>query len=403
MLETFSLATVWIALAVFATALAKWINLSIALVEICVGVAAGAVATHFFGPDSLGSNAEWIKFIATSGSVLLTFLAGAELEPESMKTKIMETAAVGTIGFAAPFMGCFLVARFILNWETSPSLLTGVALSTTSMAVVYAVMVEFGFNKTDYGKGVLGACFLNDLGTVLVLGVLFAPFTYRTAVFLGVSSVVFICLPTATRGLISHFAHRTAAIRTKWVLLIIFGLGTLAIWASHEAVLPSYIAGMVLSGTLSKDDFFIRRLRTFTIGFLAPFYFIRAGSFVSLSAVAAAPALLLVLLFGKVLSKIFGLVPVIGVFHPERNAKWYYTLLMSTGLTFGTISALYGYTHGIVSQQQYSLIVAAVIASAVVPTMIANRFFLPRHLLVTTVTTQPVPKQFDEEEEEVAE
>lgn len=55
--------------------------------------------------------------------------------------------------------------------------------------------------------------------------------------------------------------------------------------------------------------------------------------------------------------------------------------LAAPGLTFGTISALYGLTHEIVTQEQYSFLVAAVIASAVIPTMIANAVFLPRHLL----------------------
>ena len=84
---------------------------------------------------------------------------------------------------------------------------------------------------------------------------------------------------------------------------------------------------------------------------------------------------------GKVASKIFGLYPFISLFRQDRNERWYYTLLMSTGLTFGTISSLYGLAHGLVTQEQYSFLVAAVIASAVVPTIIAGLFFAPTHLL----------------------
>ena len=58
--------------------------------------------------------------------------------------------------------------------------------------------------------------------------------------------------------------------------------------------------------------------------------------------------------------------------------------LASTGLTFGTISALVGLNHGIISQAQYSYLVATVIGSAVVPTVIANAFFMPSHLLSET-------------------
>lgn len=75
---------------------------------------------------------------------------------------------------------------------------------------------------------------------------------------------------------------------------------------------------------------------------------------------------------------------VIGAFRQDRNERWYYTLLMSTGLTFGTISSLYGLPHGLVTQEQHSFLVAAVIASAVVPTLIAGWAFVPIHLLPKT-------------------
>jgi Kef-type K+ transport system membrane component KefB len=377
----FTIAALWLGLAVLSAVVAYHLRVSIALVEICVGVVAAAVAGWLGRPDALGSNLEWLRFLAASGAVLLTFLAGAELEPEVLRTKMKEVTVVGLVGFFAPFLGCAAVARYVLGWNPQASLLCGVALSTTSMAVVYAVMLETGFNRTGFGKGILGACFINDLGTVIALGLLFAPFTYRTVVFIAVTALVLAVLPFTSRWLTRVYAHRTAAIRTKWVILVLFGLGALALWSGSEAVLPAYIVGMVLAEFSNGDSFWIRRLRTLTVGFLTPFYFLRAGTFVSLPALASAPAVLLVLLGGKVLSKIFGLYPVIGLFRTRRDERWYYTLLMSTGLTFGTISALYGFSHGIVTQGQYSFLVAAVIASAVVPTLIAGLAFLPRHLL----------------------
>jgi Kef-type K+ transport system membrane component KefB len=80
-------------------------------------------------------------------------------------------------------------------------------------------------------------------------------------------------------------------------------------------------------------------------------------------------------------SKCVGVYPVTQLFRAPRREGIYTTLLMSTGLTFGTISALFGLSHGVITQAQYSAVVAAVVASAVVPTLIANAFFLPRYLL----------------------
>lgn len=387
----YTIASLWLGLGVLATIIAYHIRTSIALVEICMGIIAATVANHFFGPDALGSNLEWLRFLAGTGAILLTFLAGTELDPKSMSDKKKEVIIVGFIGFLSPFLGCTALARFILHWETQSSWLAGVALSTTSMAVVYAVMLETGLNKTDFGKGILGACFINDLGTVIALGLLFAPFTYKTIIFVLASVVILTLFPFVTSLLTRLYGNRTAAIRAKWVILVLFGLGAIALWSGSEAVLPAYIAGMLLAEFASKEQHWLRRLRTLTVGFLTPFYFIRAGSLVSMPALIVAPTVFLILFAGKAISKIFGLYPVISSFRRERSERWYYTLMMSTGLTFGTISALYGLSNNIITQEQYSFLVATVIASAIVPTLIANFAFLPkRYIQVITL---------DEEEE----
>jgi glutathione-regulated potassium-efflux system ancillary protein KefC len=398
--QIFTIAALWLGLAVISAVLAYHLRISIALVEICVGVTVAAAATHLGKFDMLGANSEWLRFLASAGAVLLTFLAGAELEPEVIQKKLKEVTVVGLVGFFAPFLGCAAVARYVLGWDPPASLLCGVALSTTSMAVVYAVMLETGLNKTGYGKGILGACFINDLGTVIALGLLFSPFTYKTIIFIAGTTLVLGLLPFTSRWLTKIYAYRTAAIRTKWIIFILFGLGALALWSGSEAVLPAYIVGMVLAEFSNADAFWIRRLRTLTAGFLTPFYFLRAGTLVSVPALISAPMAFLLLLAGKVFSKIFGLYPIIGVFRRKRDERWYYTLLMSTGLTFGTISALFGLSHKIVSQQQYSFLVATVIASAVVPTLIAGLFFLPSHLLpVTEPPREPMPAEDELDEE----
>ena len=357
--QIFTISALWFGLAVISAMIAYHIGISVALIEICVGVVAAAVAGSLGMADQLGSNAEWLRFLAASGAVVLTFLAGAELEPNVIRAKMKEVSVVGLVGFFAPFIGCSIIARYVLDWNVRASLLCGVALSTTSMAVVYAVMLETGFNKTEFGKGILGACFINDFGTVIALGLIFAPFTFKTVIFIVATVALLLILPLVSRWMTRIYAYRTAAIRTKWVMFVLFGLGALALWSGSEAVLPAYLVGMVLAGFANGDVVWVRRLRNLTVGFLTPFYFLRAGTLVSLPALVAAPMVFVVLLCGKVTTKIFGLYPIIGLFRKRRDERWYYTLLMSTGLTFGTISSLYGLSHGIVTKEQYSFLVSA--------------------------------------------
>ena len=381
MTEIWAQAALWLGLALIATLLSLWLKVATALSEIVVGTVAQLLIGALIGSAVLGTGETWIKFLSGAGAIVLTFLAGAELDPDVFRAKWKEAGAIGFVSFLAPFLGCAVGARYLLHWDVMPSWLAGVALSTTSVAVVYAVMLEFGFNVTEFGKVVLAACFVTDLGTVLALGLIFAPFTYRTLIFLGVGAAAFALLPWLTAQFFRRFGNRPSELETKYLLLLLFGLGALAGWAGSEAVLPAYVIGMVLAGTVGKDHILIRRLRTVCFGFLTPFYFIRAGSFVSVPALIAAPIAFLFLLVAKVGTKIIGVYPVTRAFGQPHQEGMYTTLMMSTGLTFGTISSLFGLSHGIIGQAQYSILVATVIGSAVVPTLIANAVYLPRHLL----------------------
>jgi Kef-type K+ transport system membrane component KefB len=377
MTEIYALAALWIGLALAAALLAIRLRIANALSEIVVGTLAGA----FLGTTLLGVDESWIRFLAGAGAIVLTFLAGAELDPEAFRRQWKEATAIGLVSFFAPFLGCAAGAYWLLGWETRASLLAGIAMSTTSVAVVYAVMLEFGFNRTDYGKMVLAACFITDLGTVIGLGLIFAPFTLRTVAFVAGLALLALALPWLTPGFFRRFGGRPSEIETKYLLLALLGLGALAGWADSEAVLPAYVIGMLLAGTVGRDHALIRRLRTLTFGLLTPFYFLRAGSFVALPALIAAPAAFVAMLLIKIASKCAGVYPITRAFGSPRRVGMYTTLMMSTGLTFGTISSLFGLSRGIVDQAQYSALVAAVVASAVVPTLVANAWFLPRHLL----------------------
>lgn len=391
MTEIWTLAALWLGLALVATLVSIWLKIATALSEIVVGTIAQLVIGAVIGATVLGTGETWVKFLSGTGAILLTFLAGAELDPVVFRERWKEAGAIGIVSFLAPFLGCAAAARYLLGWDPMASWLAGVAMSTTSVAVVYAVMLEFGFNATDYGKVVLAACFITDLGTVLALGLIFAPFTFKTVLFVLVSCAALIFLPWLTARFFESYGSRPSELETKYLLLLLFGFGALAAWADSEPVLPAYLIGMILAGSVGKDHILIRRLRTLCFGFLTPFYFIRAGSFVSIPDLIAAPAAFLLMLLVKLATKMAGVYPTTKAFGAPRKEGMYTTLLMSTGLTFGTISSLFGLSHGIIDQAQYSALVAAVIASAVVPTLIANAFYLPRHLLPADAQEQIMP------------
>ena len=379
MTEIWAQAALWLGLALVATLISIHLRIATALSEIVVGTIAQLLIGVAIGAALPATDTSWLKFLSGLGAIILTFLAGAELDPVVFRRNWKEACAVGFVSFLGPFLGCAAAARYLLGWSVDSSWLAGVAMSTTSVAVVYAVMLEFGLNATDYGKTVLAACFITDLATVLALGFLFAPFTMRTLVFGAICIPAFIVLPWLTPRFFRKYGNRPSEMEAKFLLFILLAMGALATWADSEAVLPAYVIGMALAGTVGKDHVLVRRLRTVTFGLLTPFYFIRAGSFVSVPALVAAPLAFLLMLGVKIATKIAGVYPVARSYGAPRREASYTTLLMSTGLTFGTISSLFGLSHHIIDQGQYSALVAAVIGSAVIPTLIANAFFLPHH------------------------
>ena len=364
------IAAAWIGLALIASLVSIRVGISVALIEILVGVLAGNVAGLHTTP--------WIDFLAMFGAGLLTFLAGAEIDPDSLRRHIKVSLTVGVVSFAAPFAAAWAFAYFIAGWDLQAAQIAGIALSTTSVAVVYAVMIESGLAENDLGKTILAACFITDLGTVVALGVLFADFSPVLLVFIVVMAVVLWLMPRATRWFLVHVPGRVSEPEIKFLFLVLFFLGGLAKAAGSEAVLPAYLVGLAVAGVFVRDRVLVHRMRSIAFSILTPFYFIKAGLLVSLPAVVGGAGLILALLGVKVGAKVAGVWPTARAFGmPVREAN-YTTLLMSTGLTFGTISALYGYTNGYIDQAAYTVLVTVVILSAIVPTLIATRFFEPQ-------------------------
>src|SRR5437773_3667895 len=364
-------AAIWMALALAASLVSIWSGISVALLEILVGVIAG----NFL---HLQSNNEWIGFLAMLGSGVLTFLSGAEIDPRSLKANLRASALIGVISFAVPFALVWLFAQFVLGWSLHQSQIAGIALSTTSVAVVYAVMIEGGYSDTAMGKMILAACFITDFGTVLALGGLFANFNMWLAVFVVTMCVILWFMPAWTKGIINKFgATRVSEPEVKFIFFVLFFLGGLATTAKSEAVLPAYLVGLVVAGVFLRYKTLVHRMRSIAFAIFTPFYFIKAGLYVSLPAIWTGVAIIGAFLLLKMVTKITGVFPLARMHWMKVREASYTTLLMATGLTFGTISALFGLQNHIIDQTQYTILVSTVILSAFVPTLIAQEFFQP--------------------------
>jgi Kef-type K+ transport system membrane component KefB len=343
------------------------IGLSVSVIEIVLGVVLGNTL-HLSTPD-------WLVFLATFGSVVLTFLAGAEVDPSEFRATWKASLLIGGFSFATPFAAALLVCRFVFGWEWQAAQIGGIALSTTSLAVVYAVLVETGLNATTIGKQIMSATFVTDLGTVLALSALFIRPNWWLVPFIGVSIGLIVAMPRLDRWFFARYGDRVIEPEIKGAFAALFVLMWLAAKADSQAVLPAFILGLAVSRTFAANLATQKRFRVIAFGLLTPFFFLRSGMNVSLSLVVANLGLLLLLLAVKLAAKSVAVYPLARRFTRPHAA--FTTLLMSTGLTFGTIAATYGLTAGIITEAQFSVLVSVVVITAVLPTAIAQRLFSP--------------------------
>src|SRR6266545_2666195 len=164
-MEPVQLAAILAVVVVLASMLSVELGIAVALFELGLGVVVGNVF-------DLHSQ-EWLDFIASFASIVLTFLAGLEVDPGYFRKRFAASVGIGLVSFIGPFVVGALVSYLALDWTVKASLIAGTALSTTSLAVIYAVLVEDGLNETELGKLLMSATFVTDMATAIALSAIF--------------------------------------------------------------------------------------------------------------------------------------------------------------------------------------------------------------------------------------
>ena len=344
------------------------IGLSVALIELF----AGAVVGNAFHLDVPG----WLTFVGSFAGILLTFLAGAEVDVGQLKREWRASVSIGLVSFFAPFVVVGLVAYYGLDWSRRQAEIGGLALSTTSLAVVYAVLVETGLTNELVGKRLMSATFVTDIATVTGLTVLFIKPTIWVIPFALVSVAMILGLPRLAKGFFWRYGNRVIEPEIKLIFACLFILMWLGSRANSQAALPVFVLGLVMSSFYDSHRTEQDRMRVVAFAFLTPFFFLKGGMNVSAGALWANLGILAVLFLAKMVPKIGAVYPLARRYTSPHAT--FTTLLMSTGLTFGTITSLYGLNAGIIDRTQFSLLIAVVVLSAIVPTAIAQRRYNPQ-------------------------
>jgi Kef-type K+ transport system membrane component KefB len=347
------------------------LGLAIAIIELLLGA--------IFGNLGILQAADWMTILATFGGILLTFMAGTEIDTQVMREKYKESFLIGFLSFLVPFIGVSLFTYFIAGWNTQAALIAGIALSTTSLAVVYSVLLETNLPDANLAKTLLAATFVTDMTTVIVLSILFLKPDLYTLLFVIISVVIVVIAAKYSERIFNHEKLKNKVIEPeiKYIFLILVIFMYFAAIGNGEAVLPAFILGLLMSKQLAKVKNLMVRLRTVAYAVITPVFFIVGGLKISFSLILASLGLFIILFGLKLVTKFIGVYFLANRYIP--NGSMYFTLLMSTGLTFGTIASLFGLNAGYIDQVQYSVLIGVVVSSAIIPTFVATKWFLPRH------------------------
>ena len=362
-----ALAAVLAVTILLASTISVELGLSVALIEL----AAGVLVENAFTVAIPG----WLSFVGSFAGIVLTFLAGTEVDVPQFRREWRGSLAIGAVSFAAPFAVAMATAYWAAGWTRDQAEIGGLALSTTSLAVVYAVLVETGLNRSVTGKRIMAATFVTDILTVLGLSALFITPNLWVVPFAAASVLAIWGLPRMAPWFFGRYGDRIIEPEIKLVFAVMFVLMYLGGRAESQAVLPVFVLGLAMSSHYQQHRKEQERMRVVAFAFLTPFFFLKSGLNLSLGAVWANLGLLALLVAAKMVPKLGGVYPLARRYcAPDAS---FTTLLMSTGLTFGTITSLYGLQAGIIDRTQFSLLLTVIILSAVVPTAIAQRVFQP--------------------------
>lgn len=348
----------------------KW-SISISIVEIIMGVIAGNLGILHVEP--------WMIYIASVGGMVLTFLAGTEINIQIMKSNLKECISIGIASFLLAFITVFITCNYILSWPQQSSLLVATALSETSIAIVYSVIIDKNLSEKKLGTILMGSTFITNICTAATLSILFMKPTIETLIFIITSIIILVFAYKYSDILFESkiFSMNKNEIELKYIFLLLTILIFFATLGGGQALLPVFILGALLSKQFThtnKNDM-LTRLQTVSFTIFTPIFFIVGGTKVSIPIIISTIGIFLLIFVVRQVGKFIGVYTIVKKSLSKHHM--YITMIMSTGLTFGLVAALYGLNNHIIPQHIYSILAGVLVLSAILPSFIGDKFYAP--------------------------
>lgn len=351
-----------VGLIILAGFIAIEINVTSAIFEIL----AGFVAVNFFN----FSGTEVITVLADFGILTLMFFAGLEIDFDVLKKNIKSSVVIGSASFFTPFLAIYFTAIYFLNFSFEQALLAGIALSTTSLAIVYPLLLRSNEHLNDTGKKILSAAMTVDLLGMIALSVLFSEITIFTIAIIIVFAVFSFFVPYLGKRMFRYYKGNVVEFEFKIILFLILGIGISAEAMGIEAVIFAFVLGMITSGFIVEHVKLWDKLRGITFGFLAPIFFFKAGTGIDIASLHENIWMMLLLCIICFSSKFIG--TYISSKKYIREQASFVATIFNSRLSLGIVATTVGYELGIFNEGIYSAIIGTVVLSSVLASLLVK-------------------------------
>ena len=355
------------ALVLIAALLGYRFGIAVAIFEIAAGAIAGNLLGFQVSP--------WLQTFADFGSLLLIFIAGSDIDIETMVRKFKPVGLIGGISFLAPFLIVLSFGLFVQQWDAPRALLIGIASSTTSVAVTYPVLRDSGLLKRDLGKILLLVAFVPDFLVTLALFVFFSEIGVQTLAIILLLALAIFVLRFVSGRVFRRVGETSSEIKLRFIFFVLFALAFISERGNLHASLAVFILGILVSELMKEQEETDKRLRAVAFSIFVPAFYFKAGLLFSFSAVVQNLLTIIVLLTLAFGAKFIG-VYLVGKPYLKEHTR-YGAILMNARLTFGTIAATYGVTHGIINQQYFSILISMIILASAVALILSGKPPLP--------------------------
>ncbi len=341
--------------------------ISAAVLEIIAGVI-GYNVFHLEPPV-------FFDFIAQFGLLGIMFFAGLETDTKILKRHIRSSLQIGIMGYLFPFAGVFFISHVLLKYSIALSILISLSLSTTSLALVYAVLRE---QKTNIGESkhvILGSAMIIDMLSMLTLTLLIGYVSMEMLLYAIVLIVILVSAKKFGPRLIERYKGSEAELEIRFILLLLLIIPFFSEKLMVSEAVFAYLIGLILSDISEHHEVLVEKMRGIVFGFLGPAFFFKAGLLINLSFFSIELLLLI-----SAFTLIAYLFKFIGVYLASRNIMGdkkgkMAGLYFNFRLSFGIAAAIIGLSIGLLSIELYTIIVLVVLITSLISTVLLKLYY----------------------------